>query len=212
MNLLKVPTVEDLRKCSLRGSCCDIEPSDERIAEMKEFLEDNGYFRSNPEVFDAIVRYGAKELEYSNVRGLFLKGDCGIGKTLGLSYLAAKFGFPMISAVDYEEAYLSKSREEFNEFVDALDFFGRPAKAIVIDDLGAESLTVTKYGTAINVMAYVLDRRYRIGFQREGCRTLIACNLSDAELRDRYGVRIDSRFDEMFDFAVVHGRSLRKHQ
>jgi hypothetical protein len=45
---------------------------------------------------------------------------------------------------------------------------------------------------------------------RHGVRTIITCNLTDKQLRDRYGLRIDDRMNEMFEFATVDGVSLRK--
>lgn len=209
MSFLHVPDM-DLLRCVATGKKFGGEPSPGVLAAMDVWLRQNGYRDDNPEVFEAIKRYGAAELEKKNRRGLFLKGDCGIGKTLGMSFLAAKFGWPVISAVEFETAYLTKEREEFDNFIDARDFFGNPAPVVVIDDLGAENLTTNKYGTITNVMAYVLERRYRIGFSRDHSRTLVACNLPDAEIRERYGYRIDSRLDEMMEFAIVHGKSLRR--
>ena len=186
------------------------EPSPEKLEEMRSYLLECGYRRDNPDVFDAILRYGALELEGRNSRGLFLKGPCGIGKSLGLALLAAKFGWPVINAAEYETEFLSRGRDSFDEFADALNFFGEPAKVVVIDDLGVESNVVNNFGTVTNVMSYVLDRRYRESFSRQNCRTLIASNLTDAEIHDRYGQRIDSRLDEMMDFYTVTGRSLRR--
>lgn len=209
MGFVGVPELETLVRIATRPTEKP-QPGKGAVSAMETYLRKHGYRDDNREVFEAVVRWGALELEGRNTMGLFLKGDCGIGKSLGMAFLAARFEFPVISAVDYEAAYLQMEREEFHRFIDAVDFFDRPARAVVIDDLGAESRTVSKYGTTINVMAYVLDRRYRVGFSREGARTLVACNLTDEELRDRYGERIDSRLDEMMSFAVVHGRSLRK--
>lgn len=209
MGFLGVPQLETLVRIATRPAEKPT-PGKGTVDAMENYLRSHGYRDDNREVFDAVVRWGALELEGRNTRGLFLKGDCGIGKSLGMAFLAARFEFPVISAVDYESAYLQMEREEFHRFIDAVDFFDRPARAVVIDDLGTESRTVNKYGTPMSVLAYVLDRRYRVGFQRDGARTLVACNLTDEELRDRYGERIDSRLDEMMEFAVVHGKSLRK--
>ena len=209
MSFLHVPSIEQLRRVA-KGEKISAEPSQGALDAMDAWLRQNGYRDDNPEVFEAIKRYGAAELEKKNRRGLLLKGDCGIGKSLGMAFLAARFEWPVISAVEFETAYLEKDREDFDNFIDALDFFGKPAPVVVIDDLGAENLTSVKYGTMTNVMSYVLDRRYRIGFLRQECRTLVACNLPDAEIRERYGFRIDSRLDEMMEFSVVHGKSLRR--
>jgi DNA replication protein DnaC len=180
------------------------------VLAMTETLVMNGYTKENPEVFDVIARYGAAEIERLNSRGLFLKGGCGIGKSYGVACLAAYFQWPILPAKLLQTAYMSaENDEDFWKIVDALDFFGRPM-TIVIDDLGTEDLPLMKYGTATNLMADVLDRRYYTGFLRHGVRTIVTSNLTDAQLRDRYGLRIDDRMNEMFEFATVEGRSLRK--
>lgn len=202
-----IPDIETLRREAERYR--EDDPAPESVEKMTQYLLNNGYREDNPEVFRAIRDYGARELEQGNYRGLFLKGDCGLGKSLGLKLLAAEFGWPVISAVDYESEFMTLERDAFDEFADGLNFFGEPYRVIVIDDLGAESEKVNKYGTSTNVMEYVMDRRYRM-FLRNRCRTLVACNLGDEDLSRRYGLRIDSRLDQMMRFVFVTGRSLRQ--
>jgi len=203
-----IPTISEL---VTRGKTKENEPaSSSALVAMAEHLNACGFTESNPEVFNAICEYGASEMEGKNRKGLFIRGACGIGKSYGVACLAVMFKWPVIAAKQLQAAYLSaKSDIEFFQLVDALDFFGRP-QTIVIDDVGTEDCPVMKYGTATNVIASVLDRRYYQGFQRAGIRTIVTCNLTDEQLRERYGLRIDDRMNEMFAFATVKGRSLRK--
>ena len=150
------------------------------------------------------------ELDGLNRRGLVVKGDCGIGKTLGVRILAARFKWAVVSAVDYAAAFVERGQGAFDDLADGLDFFGDAPEVLVIDDLGAEPPTVRRYGDERNVLAYVLERRYRIGFQRDGSRTVVTTNLTDAEIVRRYGARISDRLNEMADFVCVSGPSLRK--
>lgn len=185
-------------------------PSECALKAMDCWLKGCYYWTTNPEVFNAICEYGAAELENKNHNGLFIRGACGIGKSYGVACLAARFKWPVIPAKVLQTAYLSAaSDDDFLKLVDALDFYGRP-QTIVIDDIGTEDCPVMKYGTATNVIADVLDRRYYQGFQRHGVRTIVTCNLTDEQLRERYGLRIDDRMNEMFEFATVNGKSLRK--
>ena len=165
-----------------------------------------GYRRENPEVFDAICEYGAAELENKNRRGLFIKGVSSIGKTLGVAMLAAFFKWPLVSADVLEKQFMA-DQADFEATIAARDFFGRPVP-LVIDDVGTETFPLVKFGSAYNLMEKVIDFRYR-EFCRTGARTIITSNLSDEQLRDRYGFRIDERLNEMFDFRTVTGRSLR---
>ena len=203
-----IPTIDELLR---RGEAKNNEkPTPEALAEMAEHLDFCRYKASNPEVYNAVLEYGAAELEGKNHKGLFIRGACGIGKSYGVACLAAKFKWPVIAAKQLQAAFMAAQDDnEFLRLVDALDFFERPL-TIVIDDVGTEDCPIMKYGTPSNLIADVLDRRYYQGFQRDGVRTIITCNLSDDQLRARYGLRIDDRFDEMFAFATVQGKSLRK--
>jgi DNA replication protein DnaC len=176
---------------------------------MTQYLTGCGYRGENPQVYDAIREYGAAEEEGKNTKGLFLRGACGIGKSYGVFCLAAKFQWPVISAKQLQAAFMSYSDDAFLRLVDGVDEFDRP-HTIVIDDIGTEDCPVMKYGTATNMIADVLDRRYYMGFHRHNVRTIVTCNLSDEQLRERYGLRIDDRMNEIFKFATVNGKSLRQ--
>ena len=189
----------------------EVPPPHERSREESERLfAETGYHSGIAKLYRALVNYGASELKGTNERGLFIKGDCGIGKTLGVRILAARFKWAFKTAVDYAHAYAAKTQEEFDYLADGLNFFGEAPRVLVIDDLGAEPLTTRRYGDERNVLAYVLERRYRIGFQRQHSRTVVTTNLTDAELVKRYGARISDRMNEMMDFVCVAGESLRK--
>jgi len=203
-----IPTIDELLRRGQRKE--NGRPSADAVTTIASYLDAAGYRADNSEVYDAVLEYGAAELEHKNHKGLFIRGACGIGKSYGVACLAARFKWPVIAAKQLQAAYLSaKSDDDFWRLVDARDFFDRP-QTIVIDDVGTEDCPVMKYGTATNLIADVLDRRYYQGFQREGVRTIVTCNLTDEQLRERYGLRIDDRMDEMFTFATVTGKSLRK--
>ena len=177
---------------------------------MEQFFREQNYRPEVPKLYRALVEYGAAELEGLNTRGLFIKGDCGIGKTMGAKLLAARFRWAFVSAVDYASAYVTQSETALERLADGLNFFEEPPRVLVIDDLGAEPQSIRRYGDERNVLAYVLERRYRIGFQRQHSRTIVTTNLTDAEIARRYGARISDRLNEMAEFVCVSGPSLRR--
>ena len=202
----------DLTLAVLKASCGQRKPetpSPESVAAMTEHFSSIGYRADVPKLYRALIGYGAAELDGVNTRGLCLKGDCGVGKTLGVQILAEHFKWVFTSATDYPRAYLENPRAAFDRIADGMDFFERPAPVVVIDDLGSEPRTTRRFGDELNVMEYVLERRYRM-FQRCGARTVITTNLRDDELARRYGARIDDRFNEMMDFVCANGESLRR--
>ena len=204
-----IPNVEDI--CKEFEAKKDLPPSEAAMQHERNYLLSHGYRDDNAEVFNAICRFGAAELEKKNVRGLFLKGAPGIGKSAGAKLLAAQFKYSFVTARELQAIYMSLDSElDFLEYVDAKNFFG-VFQPLVIDDIGTEDCPVTKFGTQTNVLSVVLERRYEMAFLRYGVKTIVTGNLNDRDLRERYGYRIDDRFNEMFQFYTVNGKSFRNN-
>ena len=188
----------------------DFEPSGRTLETVKRFFDKAGYRRNaSPKLYDILTRWGAKEIEGLNHRGLFLRGGCGIGKTYGVSVLANMLRFPVVNAKELEEQFMELSTAEFDDLVDA-DNCGMEVRCLAIDDIGVESSPVMKFGTPCNVVECAIDRRYREVFLRKGKHTIITTNLSDEALQRKYGHRILDRLDEMVEFYTVQGESLRR--
>ena len=188
----------------------DFEPSGRTLENVKRFFDKAGYRRdASPKLYDILTRWGAKEIEGLNHRGLLLRGGCGIGKTYGISVLANLLRFPVVNAKELENNFLILSQEEFDNLVDA-DNCGMETRCIAIDDIGVESSPVVKFGTSCNVLECAIDRRYREGFLRQRKHTILTTNLSDDALQRKYGLRILDRLDEMVEFHTIQGESLRR--
>ena len=185
--------------------------SETAIAEVAELLRSCGYRDDlNPMLFGKLCRLGASEIEKTTPRGLFLKGDTGIGKSMGLEILAKQFGWVFLEAVEIEGFYAKQPNyETWEDFCRGCDFFGNP-RTMVIDDLGTEKFPFLLYGTPANPLCELLEIRYRIGFRRDGVRTVVTTNLADREIDERYGYRIRDRIEEMFAVVTVHGQSARR--
>lgn len=202
-----IPNLDELKRRA--EPHVDGRPGAEALFVATGELRNAGYRDDNPKLFEVVRDYFAAELEHRNRRGLFLSGPAGIGKTFGIMVMAARFGWPVIPAQTFEEVWLSgETTAGWDAFVQGQDFFGKP-RMIVIDDLGTENCPVCRFGTSCNLLAEVLDTRYRVSFLRSGIRTIVTTNFNDEQLRSRYGYRIDDRLNEMFQFAAVGGKSLR---
>lgn len=204
-----IPDIEALKGRTMREK--SVSPTKKSMAAMREKLLEIGYTETNPEVFNAICSYGALLLDGTARKGLMLKGECGIGKTLGAECLAAIFKMPVLVPENFASDF-----KNLDGNLDALeknvltgyDYFERPQN-IVIDEIGSQD-KVRNFGESADIMATVLDMRYR-AFLKYGVLTIVTTNLTDREILNRYGLRIDDRLAEMFYIRRVSGISLRKH-
>ncbi|MBS1372075.1 MAG: hypothetical protein HPZ91_19195 [Lentisphaeria bacterium] len=203
-----IPRPEQLRRRTGRHE--PEKPSPEAVGKMARYLQECGYTPVNREVYETVLAYGAAELEGKNRRGLFLFGDSSIGKSFGVECLATLFRWPVVSAKQFETAFLDPAvtPTQWTDLLEGRFSLGDP-HTIVIDDMGTESYPVMKFGTPYNLMCDILDHRYYQSFLRHGVRTVVTCNLNDAAIRQRYGFRIDERLNEIMQFAAVKGRGLR---
>lgn len=202
-----IPTPEMLQR-RLRQSPPE-KPPKEALSRMAARLEEYGYERRNPSVFDAICEYGAMFGRMTARKGMFLKGGVGIGKTFGVEILAAIFELPVFTPALLASAYkeCSGNLADLEKIVlTGNDFWEKP-HSIVIDDLGTHD-SARSYGEIADLMCDVLDMRYR-ALLRYGVKTIVTTNLDDAELVRRYGIRTNDRLNEMFYFYSVNGNSQR---
>ena len=183
--------------------------SDDAAREIDEFFHSCGYLPHQPDLYRALCRLGASELEHSTCRGMILKGDPGIGKTLGLELLAKKFNWQLVTAREVLGFYATDPDfYEWENYCRALNFYEEP-QTLVIDDLGTEKFPFIHYGQQANPLEELLEIRYRQSFCRDRVRTIITCNLTDEEIRRRYGFRIADRINEMYAVFTFRGKSLR---
>jgi len=169
------------------------------------------HYRNENGLYEALVNFCALFLEGKAKKGLLIRGISGIGKSFGVSVLARHFGWPLANAkIHLEEAFMAGDKT-FEALVKADDYFGKPVP-LIIDDLGVEACPLNRFGTLYNIMADALDARYLI-FCRTGTPTIVTTNLKDSELEKRYGIRVDSRFNEMFEFVNIASKiDLRKQR
>lgn len=145
-------------------------------------------------------------------KGLWLWGNNGTGKTTMLKIIkdfsraigkrdaqGKEYGFRIVNVPEICGIYEKKGRAGIEQFAT----LNRQA----FDELGAEEIITGHYGTPLNVMQYILMRRYDGRFDNF---THVTTNLTIEEFRDRYGDRVYDRCKEMFNFIHLGGKSNRK--
>lgn len=174
-----------------------------------------GYKDTHPEITKQLISYimRSKQCTLDLNKGLLLIGPTGTGKTRTMQTLSAvigflqEFRFKIYSGNDMERAFrLQEGNSERVNLESALR-----QKMFGIDDLGEEHDSVKVYGTNINVGIEALTIRYNEQMSR-GSLTFATTNLDRAALKRKYGARIDSRIDEMFNVIFITGKDLRKEQ
>lgn len=143
----------------------------------------------------------AQALTQDNYRtGILMCGTCGNGKTTmllalqnTLIYLKGKKiianGMPIIDARDIETNLINS----------------RKFPMLAVEDMGKEPATKLDYGNIRNPMVELLEYRYD-----NQLYTVVTTNLTPKEIRQRYGVRIADRFNEMMNVIIFTGKSFRK--
>lgn len=136
--------------------------------------------------------------------GLFMYGGVGSGKTtmmlaikrlLEMLYIH-KIGVGLISALELSD--LARNDERKFETT-------KKTKFLAVDDFGCEPSTVKNYGNEVSPLTELLYYRYdNLLF------TLITSNLDRRDIYFKYGERISSRMDEIFDFMAFTNKSYRQ--
>lgn len=154
---------------------------------------------------------------FARDKGCILGGSVGNGKTTRLKLIAKTLYVEYRDARELcsELAGLHPADDRFRELCN-LQVFGtiagdrwHTAYDLIIDDLGTEAATQSSYGNKSDVMAAVMDARWR-QWEDYGWRTYIATNLSSDAIRRAYGERTFSRIKGMCEFIRLQGGDRRQ--
>lgn len=176
----------------------------------------------NKTVIKKLVHYfcGQEDCGLDLLKGIFLRGPVGTGKSAIMRafalWLSTPNRFRIVECRDIQKQALKDGFDSLLKYsVHSYNFkngfYHRENGGIVycFDDLGAEKLT-KYYGNEINVMAEVLQDRYR-EFDITRLKTHITSNLKDGDLiEEMYTLRIRDRLREMLNFVDMPGPSFRK--
>lgn len=156
------------------------------------------------------VRKAAKWLSGKHKTGLLIYGAaCGTGKTTLANAMCnlVNYLFDSVYSQDRKTVYRTSAINLVKMYSDNPEQYKRMVsqELLFVDDLGTEPVNIKIYGNEFSPVTELLYNRY--DWQRW---TIVTSNLSDEQLKERYGTRIDDRLREMFDRILFQGNSYRK--
>lgn len=156
------------------------------------------------------VRKAAKWLSGKHKTGLLIYGAaCGTGKTTLANAMCnlVNYLFDSVYSQDRKTVYRTSAINLVKMYSNNPEQYKRMVsqELLFVDDLGTEPVNIKIYGNEFSPVTELLYNRY--DWQRW---TIVTSNLSDEQLKERYGTRIDDRLREMFDRILFQGNSYRK--
>lgn len=140
--------------------------------------------------------------------GLILYGGVGNGKTT-LARSICELIAILFNASEWTETGVVKvsALELSKMIIDTPDKYKKlkETELLFIDDIGTEPTCVKSWGNECSPLTELIYSRYD-----NQLFTLATSNLNDVELKERYGLRISDRLNEMFEKVYFPGSSYRK--
>lgn len=166
------------------------------------------------ELWINLIQYvlGDEQCSIDLDKTLCLMGMTGSGKTLTMQVMNE------FSKVDEIKFIRREKMIPFNyKIINARDIFDHYCQSglngisiysvysnICIDDLGAEPKEGLYFGTKLNVLADVIEKRHD-----KGLTTHYTTNLDEEEIRARYNDRVYSRMKEQSSFIILNDNDFR---
>lgn len=155
------------------------------------------------------IKKVAKWLTGEYKTGLLLYGaSCGTGKTTIANAICTLISYIYDGSYNVKKnVYKTTAINLVKLYSDNPDEYRSMAnkELLFIDDLGVEAVNIKVYGNEFSPVTELLYNRYD-----RNLVTILTSNLSDEQMKDRYGARIDDRLREMFDKIHFQGPSYRK--
>lgn len=170
----------------------------EKLAQNKNKNPDLAGFRDLPFYSDAM-----NALEKHPEKGLLLIGGVGVGKT---TFLRLTSNFQVFSCDELSMKFSARGYDVIEKHIKN-DVWEKAYYAIY-DDLGTEPIESVYMGNRLNLMQFIIERRYD-HFKAHGLKTHITTNLTLKEIQSRYGERVYSRLKEMVSVITINGTDLR---
>lgn len=143
--------------------------------------------------------------QYSTRKGLLIAGNCGTGKTLMMRLFKeivknlTSQAFRMTSTNAVVREYDESGSQALKMYLKGRWFF---------DDFGSENMG-KHYGKDEEVFKTIIEERYN-QFIENGMQTYLTTNLTISQIKNRYGDRVASRINEMFNVIMMGGNDRRK--
>lgn len=148
---------------------------------------------------------------YSDTPNLLFVGRSGVGKTFFSNCIASGLlaeGIPVlympVSALFKPFSAATFASDEEKEMLQTLKELILNVELLIIDDLGTEKQTATRYEELLEI----LNTREMNGKKRP-CKTIITTNMTPQNLFDTYGERVASRILGAFDVLRFCGDDIR---
>ena len=172
----------------------------------------------NVKIFDLVSRYFAKDKSFNDTiltmnkpslnKGLLFIGNYGCGKTsmmdtfqeIGRRMMPNNFmWFVTISTLDVVDEFESADNQNKESFFKKYD----NVRTICFEDFGTEN-DASNYGKK-NLLKEIIEKRYL-----KKKKTFLTTNLSLIEIQEKYGKRVFSRLQEMFNIIEFKGDDFRQ--
>lgn len=178
-------------------------------------VEDRGRtLRLDSHTADAITRLAAALTAQSPKNGIICCGTVGNGKTTllkafqrMLNCLRLRGHFRSLADTDpsFRPVIQIARATELARIVDSKEYDDIMKRSMLgIDDLGEEPAEVMTYGTLVSPLRQLLEYRY----DRQ-LFTFITTNLTPAQIKQKYGLRIADRFNETLQKIIFRGPTFR---
>ena len=172
-------------------------PKEIKEARIKDIYTDDN---SRKDVIKWILKY-VKDYKNNNIgKGLYLHGNFGCGKTYLISALFNELAKDGVKSVivyfpeylrSLKSSYGSSSNDEFKEKYNEVKY----AKLLLIDDLGAESVTSWSRD---EILGSILQYR-----MQEGLPTFITSNLNEKELQEHLSLTTTNRLERVKAVRII---------
>ena len=157
-------------------------------------------YRATEQTTSAIKQMATAVTTQSHKSGIVLCGTCGNGKTTLLRALQNALIYLKRRGICQQGMPIVDARDVANRIKECKDM-----PLLAIEDMGKEAIAKIDYGNVINPVIEVLEHRYN-----EQLYTVITTNLRKEEIKEKYGVRIADRFNEMMHVIIFSGESFRR--
>jgi len=142
-------------------------------------------------------------------KGILLVGSQGVGKTILMKAFCnllslVHFQVKQIDALDIQKAY-----RRGGDGIAAMEDMISDSPLVLLDDISEEVDIANNYGTKVYVGYEVLSYRHK-GWFDKGFLTFATSNANLEMLGDKYGARISSRLEELFNVFNAEGEDLRR--
>ena len=185
------------------------------IDRVKLVMEQDGVDDALPHFERLFAKIATRELKSKDSpypQGVMLCGVTGNGKTFRLKFMERHLsGMHMTTAVELVEKIEKNDSIDFFKDITrtdtgTLDIVPKRYYDLIIDDIGFEKTESVNYGNRRDIMERVILARYMVFPEHQ---THFSTNLTEDQLKERYGDRIYSRLREMCLFVTMKGEDRR---